>query len=315
MSFSDTRLRVFHAVAKQLSFTRAAEELYLTQPAITFQIRQLEEHFDTRLFDRHHNRISLTEVGHVVFEYAERILELYHETEKSVHEMTGVTRGFIKLGVSTTIGEYLLPTILSGYHELFPEVRVRMTVHNTSTVVRKLEDATVDLGMVEGPVNNSNLTVMHCMDDELVVIVSPHNPLADWEEIPLQRLVGSPFISREEGSGTRAVVEDLLNQTECPYGQLNMVLELGSTEAVKCAVESNVGFGIVSAASLRKESRLQTLVARRIQGIPMIRQLNFIFQRQKFRSKAVEEFLQFASGRCTGLSKGLLHGPTDSVPS
>ncbi|MBF0162847.1 MAG: LysR family transcriptional regulator [Magnetococcales bacterium] len=301
MSFSDTRLRVFHAVAKHLSFTRAAEELNLTQPAITFQIRQLEDHFDTRLFDRHHNRISLTEVGATVFDHAERILELYHETEKQVHAMTGTTRGFIKLGASTTIGEYLLPTILSGYHELFPAVRVRMTVHNTSTVVRKLEDATIDMGMVEGPVNNNNLTVLHCMNDELVVILAPHNPLAEWEEIPLQRLAAAPFISREEGSGTRAVVVDLLAATEFPYEQFNMVLELGSTEAVKCAVESNVGFGIVSAAALRKESRLQTLVSRRIQGIPMIRQLNFVYPRQKFRSKAVEEFLQFARGRCSGL--------------
>ncbi|MBF0427923.1 MAG: LysR family transcriptional regulator, partial [Magnetococcales bacterium] len=107
MSFSDTRLRVFYSVAKHLSFTRAAEELYLTQPAVTFQIRQLEEHFNTRLFDRHHNRITLTEAGELVFTYADRILELYRETEKAINEMTGVTRGIIKLGATTTPGEYL----------------------------------------------------------------------------------------------------------------------------------------------------------------------------------------------------------------
>ncbi len=298
MSFSDTRLRVFHAVAKYLSFTRAAEELNLTQPAITFQIRQLEDHFDTRLFDRHHNRISLTEVGLAVFDYAERILELYHETEKSVHEMTGVTSGLVKLGASTTIGEYFLPTILSGYHEQFPDVKVRMTVHNTSTVVRKLEDATIDLGMVEGPVSNSNLVVAPCMEDELVVILAPHSPLAEWVEIPLESLLTLPFISREEGSGTRAVVEGLLSHTGFPYERLNMVLELGSTEAVKVAVESHVGFGIVSSIALRKEIRLQTLVVRRIQGLRMIRQLNFVYPKQKFRSKAVEAFLRFASAQC-----------------
>ncbi|MEO5362035.1 MAG: selenium metabolism-associated LysR family transcriptional regulator [Magnetococcus sp. DMHC-8] len=298
MSFSDTRLRVFYAVARHLSFTRAAEELDLTQPAITFQIRQLEDHFGTRLFDRHHNRISLTEVGRAVFDHAERILELYHETEKTVHEMTGVTSGLIKLGASTTIGEYFLPTILSGYHERFPGVKVRMTVHNTSMVVRKLEDATIDLGMVEGPVNNSNLLVAPCMDDELVVILSPRSPLAEWTEIPLSRLAAIPFVSREEGSGTRAVVEALLSQTGHPYHRLNMVLELGSTEAIKVAVESNIGFGIVSSTALRKETRLQTLLVRRIQGIPMMRQLNFVYQKQKFRSKAVEAFLQFASTQC-----------------
>lgn len=301
MSFSDTRLRVFHAVSRHLSFTRAAEELYLTQPAVTFQIRQLEEHFDTRLFDRHRNRISLTEAGMAVFEYADRILELYREAEKTVNEMTGTIRGIIKLGASTTIGEYLLPTILSGYHEQFPEVQIRMTVHNTRMVVRKLEDATIDLGMVEGPVNNKNIVLGSCIEDELVVILAPNSPLAKLEEISLQRLEKFPFVSREEGSGTRAVLEERLAKSGLPYDRLNMVLELGSTEAVKSAVEGGVGFGIVSSVSLKKELQLKTLVVRRIQGLALLRDLNFIHQKQKFRSKAVEEFLRFASDRCAEL--------------
>ena len=302
MSFSDTRLRVFHAVAKHLSFTRAAEDLYLTQPAVTFQIRQLEDHFNTRLFDRHHNRISLTEAGEMVFTYADRILDLYRETEKAVNEMTGVTRGVVKLGASTTIGEYLLPTILAGYHERFPNVQVRMTVHNTRTVVRKLEDATIDVGMVEGPVSNKNIVVTACLEDELVVILNPSNPLASLEEIPLNRLKECPFVSREEGSGTRAVVSERLAKAGLPYEQLNMVLELGTTEAVKAAVEGDVGFSIVSSVALRKELKLNSLVTRRIKGVPMTRTLNFVFQKQKFRSKAVEEFFHFAQSQCA------LHG-------
>ncbi len=298
MSFSDTRLRVFHAVAKHLSFTRAAEDLYLTQPAVTFQIRQLEEHFNTRLFDRHHNRISLTEAGELVFGYAERILELYRETEKAINEMTGVTRGVVKLGASTTIGEYLLPGILAGYHEQFPGVQVRMTVHNTRMVVRKLEDATIDVGMVEGPVNNKNIVVSPCMDDELVVIIHPKHPLAKYDEIPLGRLKEFPFVSREEGSGTRAVIGERLSKAGQPYDQLDMILELGTTEAVKAAVEGEVGFSIVSSVSLVKEIKLKSLVARRVKGVPMTRVLNFVYQKQKFRSKAVEEFLHFAQASC-----------------
>lgn len=305
MSFSDARLRVFHAVARHLSFTRAAEELYLTQPAVTFQIRQLEEHFNTRLFDRHRNRISLTEAGLVVFEYADRILELYRETEKTIHEMTGVTQGIIKLGASTTIGEYLLAKVLTGYHEKYPDVQIRMTVHNTRMVVRKLEDATIDLGMVEGPVHNKNILVEPCIEDELVVIVAPHSPLSKLAEIPLQRLEKNPFISREEGSGTRAVLEELLGKAGLPYDRLNMVLELGSTEAVKSAVESGAGFGIVSSVSLRKELLLKTLEVRRIRGVPLLRELNFVCQKQKFRSKAVEVFLHFATSQCTGLKVDL----------
>ncbi|MBF0615178.1 MAG: LysR family transcriptional regulator [Magnetococcales bacterium] len=298
MSFSDTRLRVFYSVAKHLSFTRAAEELYLTQPAVTFQIRQLEEHFNTRLFDRHHNRISLTEAGQLVFNYADRILELYRETEKAINEMTGVTRGVIKLGATTTLGEYLLPRILSGYHDGFPGVQVRLTVHNTRMVVRKLEDATIDIGMVEGPVNNKNIVVAPCMEDELVVIMAPTHPLAKLDDIPVQRLKEYPFVSREEGSGTRAVITEQLGKFGIQYEQLDMILEMGSTESIKAAVEGGVGYSIVSMIALRKELALNTLVIRRIKEGSMKRRLNFVYQKQKFRSKAVEEFLAYAQGEC-----------------
>ncbi|MEO5376714.1 MAG: selenium metabolism-associated LysR family transcriptional regulator [Magnetococcus sp. DMHC-6] len=305
MSFSDTRLRVFFAVAKHLSFTRAAEELYLTQPAVTFQIRQLEEHFNTRLFDRHHNRISLTDAGQVVFSYSERILELYRETEKSINEMTGVTRGLIKLGASTTIGEYLLPQILSGYHEHFPNVQVRLTVHNTRLVVRKLEDATIDVGMIEGPIKNKNITVEPCLIDELVLILPVNHPLGKLDEIPLMMLKEYPFVSREEGSGTRAVIHEFLLNGGLPYEHLDTVLELGTTESIKGAVEGGVGFSIVSSVALRKELALGVLISRRIKGISMKRELNFVYQKQKFRSKAVEEFLFFAKSKCLDFKNSL----------
>ncbi|MBF0193128.1 MAG: LysR family transcriptional regulator [Magnetococcales bacterium] len=299
MSFSDTRLRVFHAVAKHLSFTRAAEELYLTQPAVTFQIRQLEEHFDTRLFDRHHNRITMTEAGLMVFNYTERILELYRETDKAINEMTGMTRGIVKLGASTTIGEYILPVILSSYHEQFPNVRVRMTVDNTRLIVRKLEDATIDLGMVEGPVQNKNIHIVPCIEDELIVALPPNHPLSHMTDISLSKLKEYPFVSREEGSGTRQVIAEHLKKNGVNYDDLDMVLELGTTESVKAAIEGNVGFSIVSSVSIRKELRLKSLSAHRIKGVSMKRMLNFVFQKQKFRSKAVEEMLNFAKTQCS----------------
>ncbi|MBF0139054.1 MAG: LysR family transcriptional regulator [Magnetococcales bacterium] len=301
MSFSDTRLRVFHAVAKHLSFTRAAEELYLTQPAVTFQIRQLEEHFNTRLFDRHHNRISLTDAGEAVFSYAERILDLYREAEKAISEMTGETRGIIKLGASTTIGEYLLPPILSGYHENFPKVQIRLSIDNTRLVVRKLEDATIDMGMVEGPVSNKNISTAPCLEDELVVVIPPGHPFASLDEIPLAKLKEYPFVSREEGSGTRMVISEHLSKAGLSYDHLDMILELGTTESVKAAVEGGVGFSILSSVALRKELQLQSLVVRRVKGIRFRRLLNFIYQKQKFRSKAVEEFLNYAKLRCQSL--------------
>jgi len=167
---SDTRLRVFFAVAKHLSFTRAAEELNLTQPAITFQIKQLEEQFNTRLFDRHHNRITLTEAGKVVLDHVEQILLLYQRMEKAVDEMTGKIAGSLLLGASTTIGHYLLPQMLGRFTRNFGDVRPQVTVGNTERIVHLVEDNTIDLGIVEGPVQNRNLLIEPCMTDEMVVI-------------------------------------------------------------------------------------------------------------------------------------------------
>ncbi len=301
MSFSDTRLRVFHSVARNLSFTRAAEELFLTQPAVTFQIRQLEEHFNTRLFDRHHNRITLTEAGVAAYQYADRILELYQETEKAVFEMTGETRGIIKLGVTTTPGEYLLPKILIRFHDLFPNVRIRVTTNNTLQVIRRLGDGTIDLGMVEGPVSEKKTTVAPCLADELVLICTPDHPLAQMEEVPFPEMKKYPFASREEGSGTRAIIVEHLASKGIDYQQLDIAMELGTSEAVKAIVSKGAGFGIVSRISLRKELTMGTLVYRRIRDLPLYRSINFVYRQESFSSKAVEEFLNFARQQCADI--------------
>ena len=142
---SDRRLQVFHAVARMLSFTKAAEVLHMTQPAVTFQIRQLEEQFDTRLFDRAHNKVSLTDAGHLVFEYAERIFEHYSEMENAIREMTGNFNGSLTIGASTTIAEYMLPALLGDYNEENPDIRLRLRVSNTEGIVSMIENNVIDL--------------------------------------------------------------------------------------------------------------------------------------------------------------------------
>ena len=175
---SDRRIQVFHAVAKLLSFTKAAESLNMTQPAVTFQIRQLEENFNTRLFDRGHNRISLTEAGQRVFEFSARIIALYEEMEESVRELTGEITGALTVGASTTIAEYLLPNLLGRFKERYPEMNIRLTVTNTEGVVHLVEENEIDLGVVEGGVSNKQLVVETCLIDELVVIAPPNHDFA-----------------------------------------------------------------------------------------------------------------------------------------
>ena len=173
---SDRRLQVFHTVARLLSFTKAAESLHMTQPAVTFQVRQLEEQFNTRLFDRTHNRISLTEAGQRVYEFADRIFELYAEMENAVRDMTGEISGMLVIGASTTIAEYMLPSLLGDFKKQYPDINVHLKVSNSDGIVSMVENNDIDLGVVEAPVMNKNLVVEECRKDRLVACLLYTSP-------------------------------------------------------------------------------------------------------------------------------------------
>lgn len=294
---SDRRLQVFHAVARLLSFTKAAEVLHMTQPAVTFQIRQLEEQFDTRLFDRAHNRVSLTEAGHVAFEFAENIFEKYSEMENAIREITGNISGSLTLGASTTISEYMLPALLGDFNSKNPEVLLRLRVSNTEGIVSMVENNVIDLGVVEGPVTNKNLLVEICRKDELVVVLPPEHELAKKKSISVKEMLNYPFICREEGSGTRGVIVEHLKSQGLGKHALKACLELGSPEAVKGAVEAGMGISVLSSVSISKELKLGTLKSVPLNP-PLSREFSFVRQRQKFRVRTMEELLDFARNYC-----------------
>lgn len=292
---ADRRLQVFHTVARLLSFTKAAESLHMTQPAVTFQVRQLEEYFNTRLFDRTHNRISLTEAGNKVFFYADKIFELYGEMENAIREMTGEISGSLTIGASTTIAEYMLPALLGDFRSKYPDVSIHLKVSNTDGIVHMVENNTIDLGVVEAPVSNKNLVVDRCRMDKLVAIVAPSHPKASATSLPLSELLSYPFICREEGSGTREVIADYMKGAGCD--SLNVMMELGSPEAVKGAVEAGMGISVVSSATIQKELKLGTLVAIELEP-GLERPFSFVHQKQKFRLRVMEELLEFARNYC-----------------
>lgn len=294
---ADRRLHVFFTVARLLSFTKAAETLHMTQPAVTFQVRQLEEYFNTRLFDRTHNRISLTEAGQRVYEYAERIFQLYNELENAVRELTGDISGVLILGASTTIAEYMLPALLGDFKAKYPDVNLRLKVSNTDGIVSMVEHNVIDLGVVEAPVTNKNLAVDICRTDRLVAIVPPNHPLAKQDTIELTSIVDYPYICREEGSGTREVILEYLKEAGVDPSQLNIIMELGSLEALKGAVEAGIGISIVSRATLIKEIKLGTLKVLDLNP-PLERPFSFVHQKHKFRQRAMEELLEFAQNYC-----------------
>ena len=291
---SDRRLKVFHTVARLLSFTKAAEELHMTQPAVTFQVRQLEEYFNTRLFDRTHNKVSLTPAGERVAEFAERIFDLYDEMENRVRDLTGEISGALTIGASTTIAEYMLPALLGEFKNRYPDINLRLKVSNSEGIVSMVEQNVIDLGVVESPVNNKNLIVEVCHDDQLVVVAAPdHELVKRGGKVSASDIVRHPFVSREEGSGTRDVIMHYLLEHKVTPSDMTFSLELGSPEAIKGAVEAGMGITILSRSIIGKELKLNMLAELELDP-PLSRPFSFVRQRQKFRVTVMEKLLEFA---------------------
>lgn len=298
---ADRRLQVFHAVAKQLSFTKAAEVLFMTQPAVTFQIKQLEEHFNTRLFDRGHGKITLTPAGDLVLDYAKKILGLSAEMDVRLSEMTGEIGGSLLVGASTTIAEFMLPRILGEFKSLYPKVKPRLIVANSETIETRVAEHTLDIGLIESPSHQPDLETENCCDDELQVICSPKFPLAKFKVLTPQQLVDQPYISREPGSGTRENTDSYLQAAGIDPDELMLVMELGSPEALNGVVETGLGFAIVSRAAVVKEQRLGDLVAIPLKP-KLIRTLSMVYPKEKFRSRLVVAFVGFAAARLKEIS-------------
>ena len=293
---ADRRLQVFHAVARQLSFTKAAEQLFMTQPAVTFQIKQLEEHLNTRLFERRHGRIALTPAGELVLGYAEKILKLSEELETRVGELTGDISGPLLLGASTTIAEFFLPQILGEFKALHPLVQARMTVANSEIIERRVAEHALDIGLIESASHLPGLQTEVCCEDVLVMICSPKYKLAKAKRVSAAEIAGEPFISREPGSGTREFADQYLQRNKIAPDAINVVMELGSPEAIKGVVATGLGVSILSRATVAKELKLGVLVAVPLEP-PLIRGLSVVTPRDKFRSRLLTTFAEFAVAR------------------
>ena len=298
---ADRRLQVFHAVAKHLSFTKAAERLFMTQPAVTFQIRQLENHFGTRLFDRAHGGITLTAAGTVALDYAERMLALSTELDARVKDMGRQIAGPLFIGASTTIAEFLLPQILGEFKARFPSLIPRLFVANSEVVQERIEERVLDLGFIEGDSHIPTLVSEMCCEDELMVICAPSHALAAERSITARMLEQHAYITREAGSGTRQVTDHYFEKAGISKGALNVVMELGSPEALKGLVATGLGFAIISRTAVLKEIRLAQLVQ-----IPLsprlVRDLSVVYPKERFHSQMVTTFVTFAKVRLAGLT-------------
>jgi DNA-binding transcriptional LysR family regulator len=295
-SMADRRLQAFHAVAKHRSFTKAADALCMTQPAVTFQVRQLEEQFDTRLFDRANGRIALTAAGEVAFEYAERILSLSSELSARLKELSGQEVGPLLIGASTTIAEFLLPKILGEFKARHPGIVPQLSVANSEAVQIRVAQRSLDLGFIEGDSHLPTLVTDVCCDDELQVVCAPSHPLATLASVDLTALTEHAYVSRESGSGTREVIDHYLQKCGLKVDALQVVMEASSPEALKGLVATGIGFAIMSRVTAEKEVRLGELV--HVPLAPRLtRRLCVVYPKERIHSKVVNAFVGFAKER------------------
>jgi len=282
------QLQIVLAVAKHGSFTKAAQQLHISQPALSLHVRELEEEVGQPLFDRIGKGATLTESGRLVEQYALKIFAEFKELKEGLDELKGVQRGGLVVGASTTPGNYLLPRIIGNFRRRYPRVTVHLEVANTREMEFKILRNELDLALVGGRlVEESHLIVEPYVVDELVLVVAPTHPWARRRRIPPEDLGKEPLILREAGSATRWVMEETFRQQGIQY-QVGM--ELGQTEAIKGAVAAGIGVAVLSRFAVAHEVGCKTLALARIEGVSLTRDFVLVRLKEKRQSAVALAF-------------------------
>lgn len=289
---ADERLKTFLAVVRCGSLTQAAKELYISQPAVTLQIHKLENEYKEALFYRKERGVELTPAGKVLYEYAKRIDRIYDEASEEIGALSGKMRGMLRIGATLTIGEYVLPSVMGQFKTAYPQVDILLEVENTQKVVELVASGLFDCGLVEGPFDNGLIRAEKLSDDELVMVCSPRHRLADASDVLLEDILREQFIMREPGSGTRRVFEDALVQAGHDVAKLKILMQLGSTQAIKALVSQNLGLSVLSQWTVKEELQTGTLCRINIPEINLKRLFNFIFKRDSRLSLITRRFVQ-----------------------
>ncbi|MDD5093761.1 MAG: selenium metabolism-associated LysR family transcriptional regulator [Dehalococcoidia bacterium] len=287
------QLKTFCAVAEKKSFSLAGETLGLTQPTISFQIASLEQELQTKLFDRGGRITTLTRGGEILHRYASQVLALTLEAEQSIRKLQGLFWGEVSVGASTIPGEYILPRLLQKFKEAHPGIVITMAVGDTKSIADKVLASEVEVGVVGASEKNEKLTFARFVTDELVLIAPARNSWFAAEKATLEELKRVPFIAREIGSGTRTIAQQKLRESGLSVDDLNIAMTLGSTTAVKVAVESGAGVSIVSRRAVQHEIKLGLIKVMDIEGLELRRDFFVVHRKLKVLSPAAEALLQF----------------------
>jgi LysR family transcriptional regulator, transcriptional activator of the cysJI operon len=287
------RVQVFRAVAEQTSFRRAAEQLHISQPSVSQHVQLLEEELGVRLFDRAATGIQITAAGQTLLKFARQSSRLSQKTLATLARLEGQPGGKLKLASSTTVAQYLLPRILGSFLKDHPRIQLTVKSGNTEQVTRWVMQGEADLGLIEGPPAQKEVAVEHFLDDHLPLIV-PRGHAWAAKQIQVEALKSEPLLMREQGSGTRRVIEQALRRAGLRLGQLHIAMELDSTEAIVSGVEAGLGVGFVSEWAIRKELRLGTLDLAQVLGLEIRRSFSLIHPAGPIAAGPAAAFRNFA---------------------
>ena len=288
----DFRLKVFQSVAHNLSFTKASNELFITQPAISKHIKELESEYEVKLFNRIGNKISLTTAGEILLAYTDRIVSLHNEIKFELSQLNGNPEGALRIGASSTISQYVIPAVLAKFNKRFPEIKLSLINGNTETIEKRLLKNEIEIGIVEGKPSNSDIRYSPFLNDELLVFTSVQNTIVP-NSVTNDEFLRLPLVLRERGSGTLEIIEKNLHQSQVSPKQLNVLLFMGSTEAIKSFIKTGNGVGIVSRFAIEQELSNHLFRLINTSGLKFNRQFYFISPQGPEPVGLVKLFLNF----------------------
>lgn len=302
------QLRVFEAVARHLSFSRAAEELYLSQPGVSMQIKQLEQNVGLPLFEQLGKKIFLTEAGRELFHYSRAIAQQLGELEEAIDALKGLRRGSVRVATISSTANYFAPRLLARFIERYSTVSVNLQVSNRETVIRQLMDNETDLAIMGRPPEGMPIVAEAFLENPLVLVAPPDHPLAGQRDIPLARIAKEPFLIREPGSGTRNAMERFLKE----HGITPIIaMEINSNEAIKQAVHMGMGLSVLSLYTVVLEVETGRLAVLEAEGFPVLRHWYVVCRENKRLSSAAQAFREFLITEAQNLVES---GPACPLP-
>ena len=289
----DYRLKVFYTVATRLSFTKAANELNISQPAVTKHIKEIENQLSTKLFDRKGTTIQLTESGKILFIYAEKNRQLYRDLEFAIAQLNKQEKGKLKIGASTTIAQYILPEILAKFNSYYKDINIELVTHNSEDIATLLKSGKIDLGIVEGESKSSYFDYQKFKKDEIVLVCKTDHPLVN-KNFKIKDLYDIDLIVREQGSGTQEFIQNQLKKSGVDLQKLNIIMQLGSSESIKNYLLHSEAMAFLSISTILPELKNNRLSVIDIKNFSIERDFNFITLKGE-QSELIDLFMKFIS--------------------